>query len=218
VNDITNKLTCVCLDSVWRAIAHKTTKEAIISLCEESGKAPNWLALDIVYDERDQMDWEDKGRYDFDKCLYMNPTAWSDWVNLPVRNFDFVIRAGHGREVRVPTIIVSQNFCKTIFREVKLTKNNIRLRDRNICQYSGEILDPEDGNVDHVLPLSRGGKNEWENVVWCKKSINSEKNDRTPEEAGLKLLRKPFRPNPELMSAIQSKVIGHLDWNLILKK
>ena len=218
MNDITNKVTCYCLDSLWRPISVKTTKEAIISLCEEEGKKATWLALDMNYEERPPEEWDEKGRWNFDNCLYMNPTPWSVWVNLPVRDFDFVIHSGRGKEIRVPTVIVSQSFSETVFREVKLTKNNIRLRDGDICQYSGEKISPEDGNVDHVIPLSRGGKNVWENVVWCKKSINSRKDCKTPEEAGLKLIRKPFKPNKELMNAVKTKLAAHVDWNFFLKK
>lgn len=217
--DITSQVTCFCLDSVWRPIGHKTTKEAITSLCEESGKEATWLALDIVYAERENQDeWESKGRYDFDNCLYMNPTTWTDWIQLPIRSFDYVIHAGRGREIRVPTVIVSQRFCETIFRDVKLTKENIRSRDNDTCQYSGRKLEPEEGNIDHVIPLSRGGENSWENCVWCDKKINSKKDNKTPQEAGLKLIRRPMKPMPELMGAVKFKLVNHVDWNLFLKK
>lgn len=213
MSDVANKLTCVCLDSVRRPIAYKTTKDAIVSLCEELNKAPNWLSLDIEYGKLPNGEW------DFSNCLGMTPTTWTDWVKLPVRDFDFSITAGSlegTRQIRVPTIIVSKNFCKTVYREIKLTKNNIRLRDFDTCQYSSEKLDPRLCSVDHVIPLSRGGKNVWENVVWCKKTINSTKGNKTPEEAGLKLIRKPHKPSKQLMNAIRSKFRAHRTWDLVL--
>jgi 5-methylcytosine-specific restriction endonuclease McrA len=52
--------------------------------------------------------------------------------------------------------------------------------------------------VDHVIPRSRGGEDTWENLVCACIKCNNKKGDRTPEEAGMKLLRKPMKPNPIL--------------------
>lgn len=48
--------------------------------------------------------------------------------------------------------------------------------------------------VDHVLPRSRGGKGELENLVWADKAVNARKGNRLPHEAGLKLLNVPCAP------------------------
>ena len=49
-------------------------------------------------------------------------------------------------------------------------------------------------NYDHVVPRVRGGKTEWENIVTSCYGCNDRKGSRTPEEAGMKLLRKPIKP------------------------
>ncbi len=70
-------------------------------------------------------------------------------------------------------------------------------RDKYRCLYCGEDLLHRKAlaTCDHVRPRSRGGANTWENVVTACKACNSRKDDRTPEEAGLRLLAVPYAPN-----------------------
>ena len=62
------------------------------------------------------------------------------------------------------------------------------------CMYTGEKLTRETVSVDHILPVSKGGQNTWENLATCQKALNIWKGDRTPKECGLKLLKKPEKP------------------------
>ena len=75
--------------------------------------------------------------------------------------------------------------------------NNVKLfeRDRHICAYCGETFSREKLTRDHVIPLSRKGKDEWENVVAACGRCNSHKAARTPEEANMPLIYLPYRPN-----------------------
>jgi hypothetical protein len=58
-------------------------------------------------------------------------------------------------------------------------------------------------NYDHVHPRHRGGKTNWDNIVTACYPCNDRKANRTPEQAGMKLLRKPFRPKTLPMSFLQ---------------
>ncbi len=79
--------------------------------------------------------------------------------------------------------------------EVVFSRQNLLLRDKFRCQYCGKLLkNPKDRTIDHVIPKSRGGKTVWTNVVLCCKKCNLKKGNRTPEEAGLKLLKPPKEP------------------------
>lgn len=212
MSKIIDKLTCYCLDSIWRHIRYKTTREALIALSTPQGDKPAWLALDITYGKNADGEWS------FDECLGMEAVCLEDWVKLPVRDYDLTIGCSRG-EIRVPAVIVSQTFKDTIFRDIRLTNNNVKRRDRNVCQYSGRELGPGEGNVDHVIPRGRGGKNVWTNVVWSDKEINSKKGDKTPEEAGLKLITKPVEPSNQLMNFSRGAgFAGHLDWNMFTAK
>ena len=123
----------------------------------------------------------------------MVPTRWSEWVKLPIREDEPSIGTPGGR-IRVPTVIVLARFDKVPMKRPRLSARSLWARDRGRCQYTGRELAPGEGNIDHVLPRSRGGATSWENCVLADKSVNSRKGDRTPKEAGLKLLAQPQAP------------------------
>jgi len=77
---------------------------------------------------------------------------------------------------------------------------------------------PDEGSLDHVLPRSRGGKDEWENLVWSSKDVNARKGNRLPHEAGLKLLTVPRTPKELPASALIRSAHGVAEWKLFLKE
>ena len=119
--------------------------------------------------------------------------TFEDWMNLPVREGDLFISTSHSK-VRVPEIIVLQEYEKLPQREVKLSRRNLLIRDNYTCQYTGKRITMDTATMDHVIPRSKGGGSTWENLVMCCLDINAKKADRTPDEAGLNLLKKPERP------------------------
>src|SRR5881398_1905566 len=68
-------------------------------------------------------------------------------------------------KIRVPRVIVLLLFDRLPKKEVKFTRHNVFERDKNTCQYCGNIFERSDLNLDHVLPRDRGGLTTWENVV-----------------------------------------------------
>lgn len=97
-------------------------------------------------------------------------------------------------KIRVPKVILLLFFDRMPKKEVKFTRHNIFERDHNTCQYCGNKYDRKDLNLDHVIPRDRGGETSWENIVCSCVPCNSRKGNRTPGEAGLKLLHRPKRP------------------------
>lgn len=83
---------------------------------------------------------------------------------------------------------------------LKPTKKMIQRHYDFQCVYCGSF---NNLTVDHVLPVSRGGKNTWENLVCACYSCNIKKGDRTPEEANLRLYIKPARPFNKMHLLIQ---------------
>lgn len=119
--------------------------------------------------------------------------TWAEWIALPVRLQDRAIGTVRG-PVRAPTVIVCASYDKVPKRRPKFSARAIRQRDGHRCQYTGRLLAPGESSLDHVLPRSRGGANTFENVVLACRKVNGRKADRTPEEAGLRLLATPKAP------------------------
>ncbi|MEZ4296620.1 MAG: HNH endonuclease [Polyangiaceae bacterium] len=79
-------------------------------------------------------------------------------------------------------------------RPVKFSRANVFARDGYSCQYCGLRKTARELNYDHVVPRVQGGKTGWENIVTSCYDCNGRKKGRTPEQAGMKLLRAPVRP------------------------
>ncbi len=95
--------------------------------------------------------------------------------------------------VPVPSVVRLGFYVKFPQKKILLTRKNIVKRDRHTCQYCGESHTQM--TVDHVIPKIYGGTDSWENLVCACIECNNIKGNRTPEQAGLKLLRKPKKPN-----------------------
>jgi 5-methylcytosine-specific restriction endonuclease McrA len=108
------------------------------------------------------------------------------------------------------------NFAKVPKKRPKLSARNIRERDGNRCQYTGRLLHPYEGSLDHVVPRSRGGADTWENLVWSAKDVNQRKADRLPHEAGLKLLTVPRAPKELPVTVLLRNTHGLAEWKLFL--
>ena len=98
------------------------------------------------------------------------------------------------RAIRVPRVILLLAYDRVPRRYVRFSRFNIYSRDRNRCQYCGRQFPRAELNLDHVVPRSRGGTSVWENVVCSCHRCNRLKGGRTPGEAGMRLIRSPFRP------------------------
>ena len=206
--EILNKPLVLSLNHAWQVIGHRTVKQALVALNGgDVGEAPA-VGLDIGYARNDD------GTWNFDQPVFLNPVPWDEWVRLPVRDFDFEIRSAKLR-VRVPTVIISVNCHQMPVRMPRLTRQAIFERDGGVCQYTGEYVGRNGGNLDHVVPRDKGGRDMFENLVWAKREINSRKANRLPHEAGLRLLRQPRAPRP-LPIAATIRDVRHPDWRHFL--
>ena len=118
---------------------------------------------------------------------------WRDFSEREVGGDDFINTVSY--RIKAPRIIILMLYDRLPPRRIKFTRKNIYRRDNNTCQYCGRKLPTEELNLDHVIPLSRGGKNTWDNVVCSCIECNMRKGNRTLAEAGMKLIRKPKKPD-----------------------
>ncbi len=194
---VLTKATVLVLNRNWQAINVRTPQEAFCMMATNVA-----TGLDIE-------------RGDGARAEALRPVTWEEWLTLPIREQDKVVHTVRGA-IRVPTVIVAVNFAKVPKKRPKLCARTIRERDGNRCQYTGRVLRPDEGSLDHVVPRSRGGKDTWENLVWSAKEVNQRKADRLPHEAGLRLLSTPRVPRQLPVSALVGNVRGIEDWRLFL--
>ncbi len=178
----------------------------------------NWQAINVKSpaDIFCQMATDSATALDVKGSEWMIPTKWEDWKYLPVRENDLSIGTAHGT-IRVPTVVVLSRFSRVPMKRPKFNAQNLWARDGGRCQYTGRELRPGEGNIDHVVPRSRGGTTSWENCVLSARDVNNRKANRTPEEAGLILRRQPCEP-PELpVTMLLKNVHGIPDWEPFLR-
>src|SRR5882724_10224394 len=192
--NILTKATVLVLNRNWQAINVRTPQEAFCMMATN-------VATGLEIEGED----------------HIRPVTWDEWITLPVREQDNAVQTVRG-PFRVPTVIVAVNFAKVPKKRPKLCAKTIRERDGNRCQYTGKLLQPEEGSLDHVLPRSRGGKDEWGNLVWSDKTVNAKKGDRLPHEAGLKLLSVPRAPKELPVTALIRNPQSIADWKLFVKE
>lgn len=96
------------------------------------------------------------------------------------------------RNMRLPSVIRLTRYRRVPKVRHDVTRRSIFARDQNTCQYCETPLAATRLTLDHILPRSRGGQDTWENLVACCQQCNHKKADRTPEEAGMKLAKRPL--------------------------
>lgn len=191
---IINQSVVLVLNRNWQAVNTITPVEAFASMITDAA-----TGLDVHGPE------------------WLVPAKWQDWVRLPVRERDPSIGTVAGR-IRVPSVIVLSNFARVPRKRPSFSLRGLWLRDGGQCQYTGRSLKPGEGNIDHVIPSSRGGETSWENCVLSDRVVNTRKADRTPQEAGLRLRRQPFRPAIVPVTHLLENKYQIPDWEIFLNR
>jgi 5-methylcytosine-specific restriction endonuclease McrA len=115
---------------------------------------------------------------------------------LVVETYDRQVRSPN-RSVALPAVVALRQYLRVKPLHIRWSKRNVFARDHYTCQYCGCQPGVNHLTIDHVLPQSRGGRTIWENTVAACEPCNHRKGDRTPDEAGMPLLSRPYRPTPD---------------------
>lgn len=123
-------------------------------------------------------------------------------------------------EYEPPSVVALKDYVK-IPNRVAFTRMNVFLRDEFTCQYCGSKHPPNELTFDHVLPRSKGGGSNWENIVAACVSCNTKKGSRLE----MKPLRKPFIPNsrelfrkrPPKKQNLHHSWLDYLYWSGVLE-
>jgi len=102
-------------------------------------------------------------------------------------------------EFNVPAVVRLRKSTKAEPMRIRYSRSNILSRDNNTCQYCEGKFRSQDLTLDHVIPKSIGGKTTWTNIVACCKTCNTEKANRTPQQANMRLSQRPAVPSVKTM-------------------
>ena len=140
----------------------------------------NVLLLDSTYEPLKIISWED--------AMHKVVTGDAEVVE----ESDRLVRSAYV-EWKLPSVIRQLKKFKRKGK-VQFSRINIYMRDGWTCQYCREVKKTKELTFDHVLPRAQGGKTTWTNIVTACRPCNSSKEDKTPEQAGMKLMMKPEEP------------------------
>lgn len=119
-------------------------------------------------------------------------------------------------DIAVPRVIRLLGYDRLPAQAVKLNRRNLFARDRNQCQYCGTTFPTCELSIDHVVPRSSGGGDTWENLVCACIRCNARKGGRTPEQAHMKLIRKPVCPRRNPLISIRLGQDKYSSWKAFL--
>lgn len=139
---------------------------------------------------------------------FSNGTQMQNWVSkfraisylnkpnvlIPDGTDTFTVQGANGLIISIPKTIYF--FVQKVFvpKKKKPTKTGIYYRDNGKCGYCDITLSKAEATVDHIIPRSKGGQDEWINLVLSCRKCNCKKDDRTPQQAGMRLLIAPKNP------------------------
>ncbi|MBY0587806.1 HNH endonuclease [bacterium] len=164
------------LNRLYMAIHVISVKRAFTLLCKELAEVVH-IDDEGVWNSYNFDSWRDVSAL---KSQFKEP--YSDWIRTV------------SLEIEVPRIIRLHRYDRIPKQPVKFNRRNIFARDENRCQYCSKKFPTSELTLDHVLPRSQGGQTTWENIVCACVSCNVRKGGRTPEQAHVRLIRKPVRP------------------------
>ena len=146
----------------------------------------NVLKLDSSFKPVEVISWQEA------VLLTWLKKAWAaeytdNWVNSAKETF------------QIPSVIVLFRYIDEKFFEVPCVRRNIFLRDDYQCQYCSKHFKENELTIDHVIPCSKGGKTKWNNVVAACRGCNQKKGSYMPENAPVKLIRRPVAPSYRTM-------------------
>ena len=168
-------------------------------------------ALTLLFEGRAQVVYED-GAGAFHTFSFME---WKDYSDPALERDSEGIRSVSFR-IRVPKVILLAVYDRYPKKEVKFTRHNIFERDKNTCQYCGKVLDKQRLNLDHVIPKDRDGPTNWENIVCSCIPCNTRKSNRTPSEAGMRLIKEPVKPKWRPFVQVHFSMDTHSSWRHFL--
>lgn len=185
------------LNKLFMAVHIVSVRRAFVLLCKE-------LAEVVSIEDGQWCTYDFESWRDISALRREFPEPDRDWV----RTVSF--------EIEVPRIIRLIAFDRVPKSGVKFNRRNIFARDSNRCQYCNARCSTSELTLDHVVPRSQGGRATWENIVCACMDCNVRKGGRTPEQAGMKLVRRPTKPKTSPMVSLKLGNQKYRSWKTFL--
>jgi 5-methylcytosine-specific restriction endonuclease McrA len=147
-----------------------------------------------------------KGRAEVIDGLDGKPSQWDEEFRSP------------STSIHIPATMRLYKRVHKKWRPPRFRKKVLFNRDDWRCQYCNVKLNNDSITIDHVMPSSRGGLTSWLNCVSSCKSCNKRKADKTPEEAGMKILKRPATPTSLHYWDVYRSNVWHADWDCYIPK
>lgn len=133
---------------------------------------------------------------------------------IVLETHDRIINSAN-QSFQLPSIIALKNKVVKHFRSFSCSTKNLRIRDEGTCQYCNCFIPLGKETIDHVVPKCKGGKHEWTNIVLSCVGCNQRKGWKTPEQAGMRLLKEP--KNLDYATYLKKAAQDIDEWNIYLK-
>lgn len=188
------------LNKFFMALHVISAKRAFVLLCKETAEV---VSVDSgKFNSYDFDGWKDVSLYKVKSGLpEEGTTSWIKTVSF---------------EIEVPKIIRLLFYDKYPQANIKFNRRNIFARDENKCQYCGRRFPTSELSLDHIVPKAYHGKTTWTNIVCACTECNKTKGGRTPEEARMKLIRKPAKPKHSPILSLKLRSDRYRSWKQFL--
>lgn len=188
------------LNKFFIALHVISAKRAFALLCKETAEV---ISLDEGrFNSYNFESWKDVSLYKVKLALPdEDHTSWVKTISY---------------EIEVPKIIRLLFYDKLPQSNVKFNRRNIFARDENRCQYCGQRFPSSELSLDHIVPKAYKGKTNWTNIVCACTECNKKKGGRTPEQAGMKLIRKPIKPKHSPILSLKLRSDRYRSWKQFL--
>jgi len=188
------------LNKFFMALHVISAKRAFVLLCKETAEVVS--VDDGKFNSYDFDGWKDVSLYKAKSGLpEEDTTSWIKTVSF---------------EIEVPKIIRLLFYDRYPQSNVKFNRRNIFARDENKCQYCGRRFPTSELSLDHIVPKAYRGKTTWTNIVCACTECNKTKGGRTPEEARMKLIRKPAKPKHSPILSLKLRSDRYRSWKQFL--
>ena len=139
------------------------------------------------------------------------PHDFAAWAARELAAHDEAIGTPRGA-IPIPRVLLLEGYNRVPRAPLRLSRRHVYMRDDYSCQYCGGQPGLKELNLDHVVPRSRGGRSTWENLVTSCRTCSLRKGWATPEEAGMRLHKRPVRPSWSMALSLAAQRRRYVEW------